>query len=103
MSEIDRIFRCPDVTGQGGLGFFRPPLPEFEKVVEKSRSRLRLFSTGLGQAQVSNFVVSVEGTVGCHEALLSALSPVGGLGLNISDPTGMRGIRLRCSATELLL
>ena len=48
MSEIDRIFRCPDVTGQGGLGFFRPPLPEFEKVVEKSRSRLRLFSTGFG-------------------------------------------------------
>jgi len=48
MSEIDRIFRYPDVTGQGGLGFFRPPLPEFEKVVEKSRSRLRLFSTGFG-------------------------------------------------------
>ena len=36
MSEIDRIFRCPDVTGQGGLGFFRPPFPEFEKQEQDS-------------------------------------------------------------------
>jgi len=43
MSEIDRIFRCPDVTGQGGLGFFRPPFPEFGKVVEKSRPASAFF------------------------------------------------------------
>ena len=38
MSEIDRIFRCPDVTGQGGLGFFRPPFPTHGMVVGKSRA-----------------------------------------------------------------
>ena len=43
MSEIDRIFRCPDVTGRGGLGFFRPPFPEFGKVVEKSRPASAFF------------------------------------------------------------